>query len=667
MAELKRKHFRGIFCFLATISVLLQIGVCRGQISPGPLSRAHQSLNGTANCTSCHQLGRERTFKCLECHTEIAARIAAKKGLHARYNINPGSSQECARCHSEHNGEDFPLVKWDIKTFDHGQTGYPLEGKHAGLSCSHCHSAAKLSSLERVGIKAKDLNRTFLGISQTCITCHEDEHNGRLGPNCSQCHNSTNWKMANVTRFDHSKTRYSLTGLHAQVACQSCHTAGPDNKPRYAGIPFGRCSDCHSDPHRGSFVQGCQSCHSTNGWKRISVESINEKFDHSKTKFPLTGKHANVGCMQCHGSGDFKRSLAFQTCTDCHRPDPHHGQFVQRADRGECASCHSVDGWKPSKFTLQDHAATGYPLQGGHAKLQCTQCHTPKGADTRFKIAFAHCTDCHADRHAGQFAIAPYFNACERCHNLNGYSPSTFTLARHKATRFVLTGGHMAVPCGDCHKESNEFKPKPAVIYHWQGLSCTSCHVDPHRGQFKDRMQQKKADGTAAGCEACHSTNAWKELSRFDHSSTSFPLQGAHRAAACIDCHKPPNLEMKLTNVNFGAAPTRCEGCHQDIHGNQFARGATTGCVECHTSAKWKPSLFDHDKRTDFPLEGAHRNVRCGACHKLTREVAGKPVLFYKPTPKECSGCHGNLKSSAIRDPRLPWNTLNDVITKAKS
>jgi hypothetical protein len=159
-------------------------------------------------------------------------------------------------------------------------------------------------------------------------------------------------------------------------------------------------------------------------------------------------------------------------------------------------------------------------------------------------------------------------------------------------------------------------------------------------------MQQKNADGTAVGCEACHTTNAWKELSRFDHSTTSFPLQGAHRATACIDCHKPPNLEIKLTNVNFGAAPTRCDGCHQDIHGNQFARGATTGCVECHTTAKWKPSLFDHDKRTDFPLEGAHRNVRCDACHKLTREVAGKPVLFYKPTPKECSGCHGNLKSS---------------------
>ncbi len=59
-------------------------------------------------------------------------------------------------------------------------------------------------------------------------------------------------------------------------------------------------------------------------------------------------------------------------------------------------------------------------------------------------------------------------------------------------------------------------------------------------------MQQARADGTLAGCEACHTTKSWKELSGFDHSKTKFPLLGAHRATACIDCHKPPNLETKL-------------------------------------------------------------------------------------------------------------------------
>ncbi len=28
-------------------------------------------------------------------------------------------------------------------------------------------------------------------------------------------------------------------------------------------------------------------------------------------------------------------------------------------------------------------------------------------------------------------------------------------------------------------------------------------------------------------------------------------------------------------------------------------------------------------------------------CHALQREVQGKPVLFYKPTSKNCADCHG--------------------------
>jgi hypothetical protein len=53
------------------------------------------------------------------------------------------------------------------------------------------------------------------------------------------------------------------------------------------------------------------------------------------------------------------------------------------------------------------------------------------------------------------------------------------------------------------------------------------------------------------------------------------------------------------------------------------------------------PSTFDHDKRTQFPLTGGHANVECGKCHTLQREVEGKLVLFYKPTPKNCADCHG--------------------------
>ena len=156
------------------------------------------------------------------------------------------------------------------------------------------------------------------------------------------------------------------------------------------------------------------------------------------------------------------------------------------------------------------------------------------------------------------------------------------------------------------------------------------------------KMGTKRADGTALGCEACHNRANWKALTRYDHSKTTFPLLGAHRGVACKDCHQPPAQEMTLKNVDFQTASKQCLGCHQDPHAGQFAtRRDAADCSGCHDSARWKPARFDHDKRTPFPLAGAHQNVACGQCHKLRREVRGQSVILYKPTPRECKACHG--------------------------
>ena len=615
----------------------------RAQISPGPLAKPHKSLEGTTQCVSCHKFGAgEATFKCLECHTEIASRLAAHRGLHPNLVTKP-ASQDCARCHSDHNGENFNMIHWDPKVFDHNKAGYPLLGKHAGLACNRCHKPELISAAERATIRVKDLSRTYLGLSQACATCHQDPHKGRLGQNCAECHSYNDWK--HTAQFDHSKTRYPLTGLHEKVVCQKCHTPGPDNKPRWVGLPFGKCADCHSDPHHGSFPQkACEACHTTGGWKRVAAATLAESFDHSKTKYPLVGKHRTVECSGCHAKGDFKKPLPFAKCTDCHKPDPHGGQFAKRKGAGECSACHNLGGWKPSTFGLKEHQASAYPLQGKHAAVNCAKCHIPKGKDTLYKVKFGRCLDCHTDEHQGQFAAVPHLNRCEPCHTLAGWRPSTFTLARHKETRFLLTGSHIAVPCNDCHKPAAyaPVQPKPVVVYHWQDRSCTTCHADPHKGQFREGMAKLESNRNPAGCEACHSTKTWKDLQRFDHSATEFPLVGAHRAVECKACHKPPALETKLTNVDFRIAPKKCEECHEDIHGAQFANAQRiTPCADCHNSARWKPSLFDHDKRTTFSLQGAHRNVRCGQCHQLTKLIAGKKVLFYKPTPKDCAACHG--------------------------
>ena len=623
-----------------------------GQISPGPVSKTHQSISGVTQCTSCHRLftagGR---LRCLECHSEINQRLITNQGYHAAVVKRDNSDNDCARCHSEHNGEKFQLIRWEPsqEKFDHNKAGYPLDGRHATIKCKECHNASRIQTHWQKLIKEQDLNRSFLGLSQSCISCHEDFHKGQLGKDCQSCHNTTTWK--DITRFDHSRTKYPLTGLHAKVACAKCHLPeGPQPQTQYTGLKFSSCVECHADPHHGAFQKDCASCHSTAGWKQIA--GISPQFDHDKTNFPLLGKHRNLHCEACHHSGDLKAPIPYQLCSDCHRPDPHSGQFAKRKDGGKCESCHTVDGWKPSTFTVKDHGTSDYPLEGAHAKVGCAKCHIPQGAATRYKINFALCTDCHKDEHAGQFAAPPLSNRCESCHTAETFAPSTFTLARHLKTSFVLEGAHLAVPCADCHSPK-QGQAESSAPFHFRNLACTTCHEDVHLGEFKAQMAAHKHDGRVAGCEACHSVKDWKDLPGFNHDETDYPLVGSHRTVACINCHKPPNRETSMRHVSFKAVLKDCKICHEDVHARQFARnGANPGCEQCHSTIKWTPSSFDHEK-TAFSLKGAHERVQCGACHKNLHGVQGKQVLFYFPTPRECAACHGARVSGSRISPGL--------------
>jgi hypothetical protein len=267
--------------------------------------------------------------------------------------------------------------------------------------------------------------------------------------------------------------------------------------------------------------------------------------------------------------------------------------------------------------------------------LQCGDCHKPAGAKTLFKMPYAHCIDCHQDEHKGQFAAAPWSNKCDQCHTGPTWKTSNYTLAAHQKGIFPLTGSHMAVACNDCHKP---MAGSQTALYRFSNLGCTTCHEDIHHGEFAKRMAALSPQHNPAGCESCHNTKDWHDLVQFDHATTAFALLGAHRAVACIDCHKAPNLERTLIHVRFSQAPTRCTECHENPHADQFGAQAGT-CEVCHNSNKWRPSLFDHEK-TAFSLKGGHQNVACSACHTLKRPVNGTLVLFYKPTPKACADCH---------------------------
>ena len=68
-------------------------------------------------------------------------------------------------------------------------------------------------------------------------------------------------------------------------------------------------------------------------------------------------------------------------------------------------------------------------------------------------------------------------------------------------------------------------------------------------------------------------------------------------------------------------------------------------CEECHHTEGWdklKPVLdFNHDKQTEYPLEGRHETVGCTDCHTS---------LVFTETGSECISCHDDIHEGQFAD-----------------
>lgn len=569
---------------VAVWAAVLMLGAApavHAQVSPGPLSKAHASLEGNLECTKCHGKGSgEMDRKCMACHGEIASLVANHRGFHGRE-----ASHDCAHCHPDHGGRDFALIAWPDKSpekFDHARTGWALRGKHAAVACKTCHTRAHLGPEMAALVEVKSRDTVWVGIDSSCRTCHEDIHRGALGDNCASCHNEKAWRP--VPGFDHAKTSFPLTGLHAKVACAKCHEA-PGLKlahdargaviPLYKPLPHGECNACHADPHKGSFGTTCSSCHSTAGFKVIRKG----RFDHDKTRYPLRGRHAALACEKCHDEKTaWGKKPPFATCGGCHK-DPHAGQAMAAGKATDCAACHTVSGFKPSTFSVEEHAKTRFPLDGAHASTKCMDCHGLKPAGTAAQVAAAvgrakvwfhpaheRCTDCHRDPHGGRFSPGgerARAKDCRACHTMEHFRPSTFDAAQHDEARFKLEGAHRAIPCGACHADlAAAASAKPgrhvALTLKIDARSCRDCHQSPHGTQFDSRKDK-------GACDACHDIESFRPASRFDHRRlNAFPLEGAHLRVACGKCHPTVKTSGGKKMTLYRPLSSRCESCHAD-------------------------------------------------------------------------------------------------------
>jgi nitrate/TMAO reductase-like tetraheme cytochrome c subunit len=202
---------------------------------------------------------------------------------------------------------------------------------------------------------------------------------------------------------------------------------------------------------------------------------------------------------------------------------------------------------------------------------------------------------------------------CRTCHR-----PESWTQIRisrefnHGKFGFPLAGAHASSACRACH-ESLDFKGA--------SRDCASCHTDVHRGEL------------GADCARCHTPRAFQDREAMvrSHQTSRFPLEGAHRALDCSECHAPAGQGR----LQFVARSTSCVSCHAQQFASakdpdHVAGGFPHDCGACHAATIWHRARFNHEL-TSFPLVGAHRAVECMDCHTGGR---------YRGTQRTCIGCH---------------------------
>ncbi|MDH4036892.1 MAG: hypothetical protein OEX18_12505 [Candidatus Krumholzibacteria bacterium] len=568
---------------MVLVLVLAFASPARAQVSPGPLSKAHAEFDGNMDCNKCHGKGEgEMDRRCMACHEEIALLVQQRRGFHGREG-----TRDCAHCHPDHGGRDFALIAWPGKTpekFDHATTGWALKDKHATLKCEKCHTAAHVSP-GMAGLLKVKREVPWVGLEASCVSCHEDIHRGSLGNDCASCHSEKGWRP--VPGFDHGKTAFPLTGLHGKVECAKCHEAATLNLakdakgrviPLYKPLPHGECSACHADPHKGALGPRCVDCHVTAGFKVIS----RDRFNHDRTRYPLRGKHAALNCEKCHDETTaWGKKPPFGTCGACHK-DAHAGQAMLAGKAIDCAACHTVDAFKPSTFTVEQHATTKYPLRGAHLRTLCMDCHgrMPSGPPELVAEAIGsakvwmhpesgRCVDCHRDPHEGRFSGGgerERKDDCVACHTIDRFRPSTFDVAAHQKTPFPLKGAHRATPCVACHKDLEPLAGMTVKVAAAQATltlkndarACAQCHATPHGIQFDSRK-----DGGA--CDSCHDENRFVPASGFDHQKVkSFKLEGKHRNVACAKCHPVVTTSEGRKMSLYRPLSAGCESCHAE-------------------------------------------------------------------------------------------------------
>ena len=391
--------------------------------------------------------------------------------------------------------------------------------------------------------------------------------------------------------------------------CRRCHLPLETTQDRL-------CLDCHSEiaaqieSEAGTHamiraVTRCAACHSDHqGHDFDPTRSAYAHFDHSATSFLLARHQVDydtqpIDCTACHlEEPEFSTSL--EGCVSCHALKDFEFMQQHSVDFGfECLLCH--DG--SDVISAFDHQTSAFPLNGKHAQILCSECHTQVKPGSNpglaredilpaFRQTPSRCSACHQEPelHRGVFT-----QSCNVCHGPLAWLPATlegdpfdhhsqagFSLQKHK-----LDYRAQAISCRACH---------PVNIYAFETEQCIACH---QQGQANPSFMQEHLAQYGPACLGCH--DGVDRMRMFRHADR-FPLQGKHAELACQDCH---------AEGRYMGTPSACVSCHAEpaIHAGFFG----LKCQYCHSDSAWSPAQLQIH---NFPVgHGDQDGSDCKTCH----------------------------------------------------
>jgi len=242
--------------------------------------------------------------------------------------------------------------------------------------------------------------------------------------------------------------------------------------------------------------------------------------------------------------------------------------------------------------------------------MRCISCHTEIEAalqateDLHGAVMVANdkiiCRDCHTE-HQGSDGLLTILDKDNFSHDLVGFS-----LSGHQTN---LDG--KPFECADCHQDD---------ITRFEANTCGECHLEVDAAFTREHAQIFGRD-----CLGCH-TGSGDFSSDFDHSQTSFPLEGKHIKVACKDCHTQ-GITAKIESS--------CYSCHKQDDEHRGSYG--TDCGGCHTPDDWENANFKHT----FPINHEKRGgSACQVCHPDTLQTY------------TCYGCHEHTPDKIKREHR---------------